>query len=87
MFAYIKIFAPLKYFRPWNIRAHEMFAPMKCSRPWNVRAHDILAYQKYLRIHKIFAPHQECLRLIIYDSNEAAVEIFADYKRCMRPQM
>ncbi len=60
---------------------------MKCSRPWNVRAHDIRAYPKYLRIHKIFAPHQECSRLIIYDSNKADVEIFTAYKRCMRPQM
>ncbi len=70
-----------------NIRAHEIFAPMKCLRPWNVCAHDIRAYPKYLRIHKIFAPHQECSRLIIYDSNKEAIEIFAAYKRCMRPQM
>ncbi len=82
----------MKYSRPWNIRAHEIFAQMKCSRPWNVRAHDlrpqdIRAYPKHLRIHKIYAPHQECLRLIIYDSNKAAVEIFAAYERCMRPRM
>ncbi len=80
--AYPKIFAPMKYSRPWNIRAHEIFAPMKCSRPWNV-----CAYPKYLRIHKIYASHQECSRLIIYDSNKAAVEIFAAYKRYMPPQM
>ncbi len=64
-----------------NIRAHEIFAPMKCSRLWNIRA-----YLKYLRIYKIYAPHPECSRLIIYDSNKAAVEIFAPYKRCMRPE-
>ena len=71
----------MKYSRPWNIRAHEIFAPMKYLRPWN-----ICTYPKYLRIHKISAPHQECLRLIIYDSNKAAVEIFAAYERCMRPK-
>ncbi len=60
---------------------------MKYSRPWNICVHDICAYPKYLRIHEIIAPHRECLRLIIYDSNKAAVEIFAAYKRCMRPQM
>ncbi len=43
-------------------------------------------YLKYLRIYKIYAPHQECSRLIIYDSNKAAVEIFAPYERCMRPK-
>ena len=64
-----------------------MFAPMKCLRPCFVCAHDIRAYPKYLRIHKISAPHQECSRLIIYDSNKAPVEIFAANKRCMRPQM
>ncbi len=30
---------------------------------------------KYLCIYKIYVPHQECSRLIIYDSNKAAVEI------------
>ncbi len=78
-----EIFAPMKYSRPWNIRAHEMCEPMKCLRPWNVCVHDIRDYPKYLRIHKIFAPHQECSCLIIYDSNKAAVEIFGAYKRCM----
>ena len=34
----------------------------------------------------MFAPHLKYLRLIIYDSNKAAVEIFAPYKRCMRPE-
>jgi hypothetical protein len=41
---------------------------------------------KYLRIYKIYGPHQKCSRLIIYDSNKAAVEIFAAYERCMRPE-
>ncbi len=77
-----KIFAPKKYSRPWNVCAHEMLRPMKCSPPQDIRA-----YSKYLRIHKIYAPHQECSGLIIYDSNKAAVEIFAAYKRCMHPQM
>ncbi len=70
-----------RYSRPWNIRAHETFAPMKHSRPWNIRA-----YLKYLRIYKIYAPQLKCSRLIIYDSNKAAVEIFASYDRCMRPE-
>ena len=58
----------------------KIFALMKYSRLWNIRAH-----LKYLRIYKIYAPHQKCSRLIIYDSNKAAIEIFAPYKRCMRP--
>ncbi len=53
----------------------------------NIRAFKIFAPLKYLRIYKIYAPHQECSRLIIYDSNKAAVEIFAAYERCMRPKM
>jgi len=76
IFAYIKIFASMKYSRPW------IFAPMKYSCPWNIRA-----YLKYLRIYEIYAPHQECSRLIIYDSNKAAIEISAAYKRCWRPEM
>ncbi len=59
----------------------KIFAPMKYSRLWSIRA-----FLKYLRIYKISAPHQECSRLIIYDSNKAAVEIFAPYKRCIRPE-
>ena len=43
-------------------------------------------YLKYLRIYKIYAPHPKCSRLIIYDSNKVAVEIFAPYERCMRPK-
>ncbi len=43
-------------------------------------------YLKYLRIYKIYAPHPKCSRLIIYDSNKVAVEIFAPYERCMRPE-
>ncbi len=57
----IKIFAPMKYSRPWNIRAHEIFAPMKCLRPWNIRAHEIFAPMKYLRLLKISAS-MKCLR-------------------------
>ena len=66
IFAYIKIFAPMKYSRPWNIRAHEIFAPMKYLRPW-----------KYLHPCEISALRQGCSCLIIYDSNKAAVEISA----------
>ena len=39
-----------------------------------------------MRICKIYAPHSKCSRLIIYDSNKAAIEIFAPYERCMRPE-
>ena len=41
---------------------------------------------KYLRICKIYAPHPKCSRLIVYDSNKAAVEIFVPYEKCMRPE-
>ena len=47
----------------------------------------MLASMKYLRPHEISAPRQRCSRLIIYDSNKAAVEISAAYKRCWWPQM
>ncbi len=43
-------------------------------------------YLKYLHMYKIYAPHLKCSRLIIYDSNKAAVEIFAPYERCIRPE-
>ncbi len=54
---------------------------------------NICAYIKYLRIYKISAPHQECSRLIIYDSNKAAVEILKSSRpikdvcahKCRRP--
>ncbi len=61
----------------WNIRLH-----LKYSLTSKIFA----PYLKYLRIYKIFAPHPECSRLIIYDSNKAAVEIFAPYERCMHPE-
>ena len=81
---HIKIFASnqiyahiLKYLRiPQNICLHQ-----------NIRSFKIFAPLKYLRIYKIYAPQQECSRLVIYDSNKAAVEIFAAYERCMRPRM
>ena len=41
---------------------------------------------KYLRISKIYARQLKCSRLIIYDSNKAAVEIFAPYEKCMGPE-
>ncbi len=41
---------------------------------------------KYLRISKIYAPHLKHSRLIRYDSNKAAVEVFAPYEKCMRPE-
>ncbi len=47
----------------------------------------MFAPTKYLRIYKIYAPHQEYARLIIYDSNKAAIEIFVAYERCMRPKI
>ncbi len=59
----------------------KIFALMKYSRLWNIRTHP-----KYLRIIKIYAPHQKCSRLIIYDSNKAVVQIFAPYERCVRPK-
>ncbi len=55
----------------------------KYSLPIKIYAHIL----KYLRIYKIYAPHPKCSRLIIYDSNKAAVEIFPPYKRCMRPEI
>ncbi len=58
----------------------------KCSRLQNIHASKIFAPLKYLRIYKIYAPHQECSRLIIYDSNKVAFEIFAAYERCMHPK-
>ena len=73
----------------WNICAYpkyllpcKIFAPSKYPLTSKIFA----PYLKYLRIYKIYAPHQECSRLIIYDSNKAAVEIFAPYERCMRPE-
>ncbi len=74
--AHIKIFASnqiyahiLKYLCiPQNIRLHQ-----------NIRASKIFAPLKYLCIYKIYAPQLKCSRLIIYDSNKAAVEIFAAY--------
>ena len=60
---------------------------MKCSRPWNICVQEMSKSMKYLRPHEISAPRQRCSRLIIYDSNKAAVEISAAYKRCWRPQM
>ncbi len=41
---------------------------------------------KYLRIYKMYAPHLKYSRFIIYDSNKAAVEIFAPHEKCMRPE-
>ncbi len=41
---------------------------------------------KYLRICKIYAPPSKGSRLIIYDSNKAAIEIFAPHEKCMRPE-
>jgi hypothetical protein len=41
---------------------------------------------KYLRIFKIYAPHPKYLRLIIYDGNKVAVEIFAPYEKYMHPE-
>jgi hypothetical protein len=47
----------------------------------NIRLH-----LQYLRISKIYAPQLKCSHLIIYDSNKAAVEIFAPYEKCMRQE-
>jgi hypothetical protein len=69
--AYQKCSLPCKIFAPSKyLLTSKIFAP----------------FLKYLRIYKIYAPHQECSRLIIYDGNKAAVEIFAPYKRCIRPE-
>ena len=79
MYAHIfKISAHIKIFASNQIYAHIL----KYLRiPQNIRLH------QNIRTHEIYAPHQECSRLIIYDSNKAAAEIFAAYKRCMRTQM
>ncbi len=73
----------------WNICTYQkyllpckIFAPSKHSLTSKI----FVPYLKYLRIYKIYAPHQECSRHIIYDSNKAAVQIFAPYERCMRPE-
>ena len=78
MYAHIfKISAHIKIFASNQIYAHIL----KYLRiPQNIRLHQII------RASKISA-HQDCSRLIIYDSNKAAVEIFAAYERCMRPKM
>ena len=34
----------------------------------------------------MYVPHLKYSRLIIYDSNKAAVEIFAPHEKCMRPE-
>ena len=68
----------------------------KCSLPIKIYAHilkylripkifayiqNIRLHPKYSRISKIYAPHLKYLRLIIYNSNKAAVEIFAAVPR------
>jgi hypothetical protein len=94
MYAHIfKISAHIKTFASNQIYAHIL---KNLRIPQNIRIHQnirairaikILTPLKYLRIYKIDAPQQECSRLIIYDSNKAAVEIFAAYERCMRPKI
>jgi hypothetical protein len=81
----IKIYAHiLKYLRiPQNIRLHVKYSLIS---KYSLTSKIFAPYLKYLHIHKIYAPHQECSRLIIYNSNKAAVEIFAPYKRCMCPE-
>jgi len=66
-----------------NIRLHVKYS---LTSKHSLTSKIFAPYLKYLRIYKIYAPHQECSRLIIYDSNKAAVEIFAPYERCMRPK-
>ncbi len=88
--AYQNIRFQSKYMRTsWNICAYpkyllpcKIFAPSKQLFTSKIFA----PYLKYLRIYKVYAPQQECSRLKIYDSNKAAVEIFAPYERCMRPE-
>jgi hypothetical protein len=66
-----------------NIRLHVKYSlTSKYSLTFKIFA----PYLKYFRIYKIYAPHEECSRLIIYDSKKAAVEIFAPYERCMHPE-
>ncbi len=62
---------------PWNICAY-----LKCLLTSKI----FTPHLKYLPISKIYAPHLKYLRLIIYDSNKAAVEIFAPYEKYMRPE-
>ncbi len=66
-----------------NIRLHVKYSP---TWKYSLTSRIFAPYLKYLRIYKIYAPHRECSRLIIYDSNKAAVEIFAPYERCMSPK-
>ncbi len=88
--AYQNIRFQSRYMRTsWNICAYptyllpcKIFAPSKYSLTSKI----FTPYLKYLSIYKIYAPQQECSHLIIYDSNKAAVEIFAPYERCMRPE-
>ncbi len=47
---------------------------------------NICLHLKYLHRSKISAPLLKYLRLIIYDSNKAAVEISAPYEKYMRPE-
>jgi hypothetical protein len=84
MYAHIfKISANIKIFPSNQIYAHIL----KYLRiPQNIRLHYNIRVL-HLHIYKIYAPHQECSRLLIYDSNKAAVEISAAYERCMPPQM
>jgi hypothetical protein len=73
-----KIFAYIQ-----NIRLHPKYSLTSKIFAYiqNIRLHP-----KYLRLSKIYAPHLKFSRLMIYDSNKAAVEIFASYEKCMRPE-
>ena len=77
--AHIKIFASNQ-----NVCAH-----LKISahiRMFASNQNIFAPHLKYLRIYKMYVPHLKYSRLIIYDSNKAAVEIFAPYEKCMCPE-
>jgi hypothetical protein len=75
--AYRNVCFQSKYMRTsWNICTNPKYLPSKIFTP----------HLNYLCISKIYAPQLKCLRLIIYDSNKAAVEISAPYEKYMRPE-
>ncbi len=91
MYAHISKYLRIsKYSLPFKIYAHilkylRLHVKYSHTSKYSLTSKIFAPYLKYLPIYKIYSPHQECSRLIIYDSNKAAVEIFPPYERCMRP--
>ena len=80
----IKIYAHISKY----LRTSKIFAYIQIYAYLEISAHiqNICLHLKYLRRSKLSAPHLKYLRLIIYDSNKAAVEISAPYEEYMRPE-